>query len=87
MIVFLCNCKETLKYITKVKELPSSILEILFNLKNFVVVSEAVVRGQRCSAKKVLLNFPKFTGKYLCLSILFNKVADLRRQNLAETDK
>ena len=25
----------------------------------------------------VLINFPKFTGKHLCQSIFFNKVADL----------
>ena len=30
----------------------------------------------RCSVKKVVLkNFAKFTGKHLCLSLLFNKVA------------
>ena len=40
MIVFFCNCKETLenKEITKVKEALSSILEILFNLENLMVV-------------------------------------------------
>ena len=32
----------------------------------------------RCSVKKVVLkNFAKFTGKHLCLSLLFNKVAGL----------
>ena len=41
---------------------------------------EAVV--QRCSVKKVfckkgaLRNFIKFTGKHLCQSLFFNKVAD-----------
>ena len=31
---------------------------------------------QRCSVKKgVLRNFAKFTGKYLCQSLFFNKVA------------
>ena len=34
---------------------------------------------QRCSIKKgVLRNFTKFTGKHLCQSLFFNKVADLR---------
>ena len=34
---------------------------------------------QRCYMKKgVLKNFPKFTGKHLCQSFFFNKVADLR---------
>ena len=28
--------------------------------------------------KGVLRNFTKFTGKHLCQSVLFNKVADLR---------
>ena len=38
---------------------------------------DAVVR--RCSIKKgVLINFPKFTGKHLCQSLIFNKVADMR---------
>ena len=32
-----------------------------------------------CSVRKgVLRNFAKFTGKHLCQSLLFNKVADLR---------
>ena len=35
---------------------------------------------QRCSIKKgVLKNFPKFTGKHLCQSLFFNKVAGLKR--------
>ena len=34
---------------------------------------------QRCSMKKgVLRNFTKFTGKHLCQSLFFNKVAGLR---------
>ena len=34
---------------------------------------------RRCSVKKgVLRNFAKFTGKHLCQSLLFNKVAGLR---------
>ena len=36
---------------------------------------------QRCSVKKgVLRNFAKATGKHLCHSLLFNKVADLGLQ-------
>ena len=53
---------------TKVEEQLSSILEILFNLENFVVVLEAVV--QKSSVKKVFLKFSQ--------SIFFNKVAGLR---------
>ena len=38
---------------------------------------------QRCSVKKgVLRNFTKFTGKQLCLSLFFNKVAGLRPASL-----
>ena len=36
---------------------------------------------QRCSIKKgVLRNFTKFTGKHLCKSLFFNKVAGLRNR-------
>ena len=35
---------------------------------------------QRCFIKKgVLRNFTKFTGKHLCSSLFFNKVAGLRQ--------
>ena len=38
---------------------------------------------QRCSIKKcVLENFSKFTGKHLCHSLFFNKVACLRSATL-----
>ena len=39
-------------------------------------VTEAVV--QRCCVKNVLKNFSKFTGKHLCQSLFFDKVAGLR---------
>ena len=43
--------------------------------------SEAVAR--KCSIKKgVLRNFSKFTGKHLCQSLFFNKVAGLRPVSL-----
>ena len=36
---------------------------------------------QRCSKKKgVLRNFSKFTGKHLCQSLFFNKVAGLKKR-------
>ena len=43
-----------------------------------IQVSETVV--QRCSVAKegVVRNFAKFTGKHLCTSLFFNKVAGLR---------
>ena len=38
---------------------------------------------QICSLKNgVLRNFAKFTGKHLCQSLFFNKVADLRPETL-----
>ena len=38
---------------------------------------------RRCSVKKgVLRNFPKFTGKHLCQSLFFIKVAGLRPATL-----
>ena len=40
--------------------------------KGYRLESEAV--AQRCSVRKgVLRNFAKFTGKYLCQSLFFNK--------------
>ena len=43
----------------------------------FMQLMEAIV--QRCSVKRgVLENFIKFTGKHLCQSHFFNKVAGLR---------
>ena len=39
----------------------------------YLISSEAVV--QRCCKKGVLRNFAKFTGKHLCQSLFFNKVA------------
>ena len=44
-------------------------------------IYKSVLRSspQRCSMKKVVLrNFAKFTGKHLCQSFFFNKVAGLR---------
>ena len=37
---------------------------------------------RRCSERSVLSNFPKFTGKHLCQSLVFNKVAGLRQKRL-----
>ena len=39
--------------------------------------------NQRCSVRKgVLRNFAKFTGKHLCQSLFFNKVAGLSSATL-----
>ena len=41
---------------------------------------------QRCSIKiNVLKNFAKFTGKYLCHSLFFSKVAGLKRKIYRKT--
>ena len=46
------------------------------NQRQIKAFTEAVF--QRCSIKKgVLKNFTKFTGKHLCQSLFFNKVAGL----------
>ena len=38
---------------------------------------------RRCSVRKVVLrNFANFTGKHLCQSLFFNKIADLRPATL-----
>ena len=36
--------------------------------------------------KGVLRNFTKFTGKHLCQSLFFNKVADLRSSTLLKRE-
>ena len=49
------------------------------------MIVEIIYRSnhQRCSIKKgVLRNFAKFTGKHLCQSLFFNKVAGLRPATL-----
>ena len=49
-------------------------------MKHCLKYSESL--GGRCSIKKgVLRNFAKFTGKHLCQSLFFNKVAELSLQN------
>ena len=51
------------------------------NIFKVVIKAEAVIR--RCSVKKgVLKNAAKFTGKHLCQSLFFNKVAGLRHATL-----
>ena len=47
------------------------------------MVSKCVLsRHQRCSIEKaVLRTFAKFTGKHLCQSLFFNKVAGLRPED------
>ena len=58
-------------------------MNVLHFWKSIYEYAEAVVR--MCSVKKVLkvlLNFAKFTGKYLCQSLFYNKVASLQSETL-----
>ena len=52
----------------------------------FFIFSEAIIEKeavvQRYSVKNVLKNFAKFTGKHLCQSLFFNKVAGRRPATL-----
>ena len=51
---------------------------LLKQLKFYLVRSELATRG--ILLKGALRNFAKFTGKYLCQSLFFNKVAGLSLQ-------
>ena len=49
-----------------------------FELNTFLLSYHTEAVSQRCSVRKgVLRNFAKFTGKHLCQSLFFNKVAGL----------
>ena len=51
-----------------------------------VKVRQVKSSHQRCSIKKgVLRNFAKFTGKRLCQSLFFNKVAVAGKMNFSRT--
>ena len=55
--------------------------QLIVNFTKFSKLENCLNRNshQRCSMKKgVLRNFVKFTGKHLCQSLFFNKVAGLR---------
>ena len=59
---------------------------MLYNTKlefNMILVQKFRSSHRRCSVRKgVLGNFAKFTGKHLCQSLFFNKVAGLRLATL-----
>ena len=62
-----------------------------FNILKCVVVGLSIVEGQKqppeVFCKKVVLkNFTNFTGKQLCWSVFFNKVAGLRPATLLKRD-
>ena len=48
------------------------------NSKNFICSIFRSSRPEVFCKKGVLRNFTKFTGKHLCQSLFFNKVADVR---------
>ena len=55
-------------------------INFLHLLKSVCEYAQAVVR--MCSMKKVFYeNFAEFTGKYLCQSLFFNKIASLQPEN------
>ena len=49
-----------------------------------LIMSETVDR--RCSAEKLLKNFPKFIGKQLCQSHFLSKVSGCRPTTLLQKD-
>ena len=66
-------CKQMLLH---ERVLLTKIMKFCSSRSKFIII-EASTRGVLW--KKVLLNFTKFTGKDLCQSLPFTKVADLRR--------
>ena len=66
------------------------ILELIFFSKldwGSYIISVARSSHRSCSIKKgILKNFSKFTGKHLCQSLFFNKVAGLRPAILLKRD-
>ena len=64
-----------------------SFAQIFLNFQNYLLESNFRSSLRRCSIKKgVLRNFAKLTGKQLCQSLLFNKVADFRPSLLLKRD-
>ena len=64
----------------RIKHIKKKTIEIILRLLKYRS------SHQRCSVKKgVLRNFAKFTGKDLCQSHFFNKVAGLRTPFLQNT--
>ena len=61
-------------WLSKQKNVP------LVACKTSIKSIEAVAQG--CSVKSVLKNVSKFTGKHLCQSLVFNKVAGLLKKRL-----
>ena len=50
-----------------------------FQFEPYQGVEKCSSSHRRCSVRKgILRNFAKFTGKHLCKSLFFNKVANLR---------
>ena len=69
------SCLVTENKFNKIRKISTFSL-VTKRVKLLSLQTEAFI--QRSSVKKVLKNFEKFTGKYLCQSLFFNKVAELR---------
>ena len=95
MLSYLSNCFLCVKFFTRLLSLPR-LLDCCFSKEDDYLsqlnsfhrnpqVHAPTVKSshRRCSVKKgVLRNFTKFTGKHLCQSLFFNKVAGLRPATL-----
>ena len=69
----------------KISKEPEQNLSIICKVPYDSYFGKSINRSshRRCFVRKgVLRNFAKFTGKHLCQSLFFNKVADLRSANL-----
>ena len=77
----LCSTVTELLYSQRNKSSPPEVFCEKDVLENFA--GKQLCFHQRCSMKKgALRNFAKFTGKHLCQSLIFNKVAGLRPATL-----
>ena len=69
----------------QVKKVSDQYTKYLINIKKYLINIQRCIRSRRPKVfckKGVLRNFAKLTGKYLCHSLFFNKVAGLRSTTL-----
>ena len=73
----------------------TTFLSVVFFIENVVFFRNKIRKNTKSSRsrrpevfckKDALRNFPKFTGKHLCLRLFFNKVADLRSSNFIKRE-
>ena len=79
-ILWICfrNCSDNLSYIVVNKKF-LCFCQLFERFHKSQLISSFRSSHQRCSIRKdVLKNFKKFTGKLLCQSLFYNKVAGLR---------